>query len=139
MVEPSPTSRSTSRTNGGATTPAGCRRPRRSGWAARWRASPWRGARCNPRGACRGDGVARAALLVATPTLVLFGALSDRIGRKPIILAGFLLAAVTYFPLYSALGASVEPGHVSYLMAVLVVAVLVSYVGMVYGPIAAFL
>ena len=80
-----------------------------------------------------------AALLIATPTLVLFGALSDRIGRKPIILAGFLLAAVTYFPLYSALGASVEPGHVSYLMAVLVVAVLVSYVGMVYGPIAAFL
>ena len=80
-----------------------------------------------------------AALLIATPTLVLFGPLSDRIGRKPIILAGFLLAAVTYFPLYSALGASVEPGHVSYLMAVLVVAVLVSYVGMVYGPIAAFL
>src|SRR5215212_5879161 len=45
-----------------------------------------------------------AALLIATPTLVFFGALSDRIGRKPIILAGLLLAAVTYYPLYRALG-----------------------------------
>lgn len=80
-----------------------------------------------------------AALLIATPTLVLFGWLSDLIGRKPIILAGFLLAAVTYYPLYTLLGVYAEPGRVNYPMAILVVAVLVSYVGMVYGPIAAFL
>jgi hypothetical protein len=39
-------------------------------------------------------------LLLGTPFFVLFGWLSDRIGRKPIILAGFLLAAVTYFPIF---------------------------------------
>jgi len=43
------------------------------------------------------------ALLLATPFFVLFGRLSDRIGRKPIILAGCLIAALTYFPLFRAL------------------------------------
>ncbi|MBV8925478.1 MAG: MFS transporter [Bradyrhizobium sp.] len=40
------------------------------------------------------------ALALGTPFFVIFGLLSDRIGRKPIILAGFLLAAVTYFPIF---------------------------------------
>ncbi|MES1155855.1 MAG: MFS transporter [Pseudorhodoplanes sp.] len=40
------------------------------------------------------------ALALATPFFIVFGILSDKIGRKPIILAGFLLAAVTYFPLF---------------------------------------
>lgn len=44
-----------------------------------------------------------AALLIATPFFIVFGAMSDRIGRKPIILAGCLIAAATYFPLFSAL------------------------------------
>jgi MFS family permease len=41
-----------------------------------------------------------AALLIGTPFFILFGSLSDRIGRKPIVLAGCLLAAVTYIPIF---------------------------------------
>ena len=44
--------------------------------------------------------VMAAALLIATPFFVVFGALSDRIGRKKIVLAGCLLAALTYFPIF---------------------------------------
>jgi MFS family permease len=40
------------------------------------------------------------ALLFATPFFVIFGILSDRIGRKPIIMAGCLIAALTYFPIF---------------------------------------
>jgi MFS family permease len=43
------------------------------------------------------------SLLLATPFFLVFGALSDRIGRKPIIMGGLLLAAVTYFPLFRAI------------------------------------
>jgi MFS family permease len=78
-------------------------------------------------------------LIIGTPTLILFGWLSDIIGRKPVILGGFLVAAVTYYPLYVWLGSVTQPGHINYPIAVLIVAILVSYVGMVYGPIGAFL
>jgi MFS family permease len=49
------------------------------------------------------------ALALATPAFVLFGWLSDRIGRKPIIMAGCLLAALTYFPLFHALTLYANP------------------------------
>src|SRR6201988_54561 len=80
-----------------------------------------------------------AGLIIGTPTLILFGWLSDIIGRKPIILGGFLLAAVTYYPLYTLLGSLTQPGSVNMPIAILIVAILVCYVGMVYGPIGAFL
>ena len=44
-----------------------------------------------------------AALLIGTPFFIVFGSLSDKIGRKPIIMAGCLLAALTYFPIFKAL------------------------------------
>ncbi|MEO6921233.1 MAG: MFS transporter [Collimonas sp.] len=43
------------------------------------------------------------ALLLGTPFFVIFGSLSDRIGRKPIIMVGCLIAALTYFPIFSGL------------------------------------
>ena len=78
-------------------------------------------------------------LVIATPSLVFFGWLSDIIGRKPVILGGFLLAAVTYYPLYLWLGSVTQPGNINMPIAVLIIAILVCYVGMVYGPIGAFL
>ena len=83
--------------------------------------------------------IVMAGLLIATPTLILWGWVSDLIGRKPVILGGFLLAAVTYYPLYAWLGAVTQPNNINYPVAVLIVAILVNYVGMVYGPIGAFL
>jgi MFS family permease len=49
------------------------------------------------------------ALLLGTPAFVLFGWLSDKIGRKPIIMAGCLLAVLTYFPLFHALTRYANP------------------------------
>jgi MFS family permease len=80
-----------------------------------------------------------AGLIIGTPTLILFGWLSDHIGRKPVILGGMLLAAVTYYPLYSWLGSVTRPGNINMPIAIIIVAILVAYVGMVYGPIGAFL
>jgi MFS family permease len=50
-----------------------------------------------------------AALIIGTPLYVMFGWLSDRIGRLKIILAGCLVAALTYFPLFAALTHYVNP------------------------------
>jgi MFS family permease len=75
------------------------------------------------------------ALALATPLFLVFGGLSDRIGRKKVIMAGLLLAATTYFPIYH--GMKANPGN----WPVLIVLVFfqVVWVTMVYGPIAAFL
>ncbi|SAL84915.1 transmembrane transport protein [Caballeronia arvi] len=50
-----------------------------------------------------------AALLIGTPMIVFFGSLSDRLGRKPVILLGFLLAIVLYFPIFHGLTKFANP------------------------------
>ena len=93
------------------------------------------------------------ALGLATPFFIFFGWLSDKIGRKPIILGGCLIAAITYFPIFSAMHGLTNPipGTDAAGKAIMVaqspnlvgltalVFVMVLYVTMVYGPIAAFL
>jgi len=50
-----------------------------------------------------------ASLIIGTPFFIVFGSLSDKIGRKPIIMAGCLLAALTYFPVFGALTKAANP------------------------------
>jgi MFS family permease len=49
------------------------------------------------------------SLLIGTPFFIVFGSLSDKIGRKPIIMAGCLLAALTYFPVFRMLAEAANP------------------------------
>lgn len=80
------------------------------------------------------------ALALATPFFIVFGALSDRIGRKPVMMVGNLLGAVLTIPIFMTMrhftpaGGNYQP-----VMLVLCAFVLVLFVTMVYGPIAAFL
>jgi MFS family permease len=55
------------------------------------------------------NGLVASALLLGTPFFILFGWLSDKIGRKPIIMLGCVLAALTYMPLFKALTVAANP------------------------------
>lgn len=79
--------------------------------------------------------IVATALFFAMPFFVIFGALSDRIGRLKIMMAGNLIAALTYLPIYHAMKAHAN----DHAILTLLVFVQVVYVTMVYGPIAAFL
>lgn len=92
--------------------------------------------------------ITAGALLLGTPFFILFGSLSDKIGRKKIMMAGCLIAALSYIPIYKgmahAAGYNAEnpamPLHEpNILLLVLYIFIQVIFVTMVYGPIAAFL
>jgi MFS family permease len=75
------------------------------------------------------------ALLLGAPFFLVFGALSDRIGRKPIMIAGFALAVITYVPVFTWLGTYKD----NPVILTILVFYMVILVTMAYGPIAAFL
>jgi MFS family permease len=95
------------------------------------------------------------AIVLATPFFIFFGRLSDRIGRKPIILGGCLIAALSYYPIYNLMFAAANPvlnpktdpaitstyisANPNIAMLIALVWIQVVFVTMVYGPIAAFL
>jgi MFS family permease len=81
--------------------------------------------------------IVAVALLFGAPLFIVFGSLSDRIGRKKIMMAGNLIAAISYYPIYHAMKTYSEP--MNPVMLTVLVFVQVIFVTMVYGPIAAFL
>jgi len=80
------------------------------------------------------------SLVIGTPFFVLFGALSDRIGRKKVMMAGNLLAAIFIIPIFRLMWRFTPAGGTYDAVALTAcVFVLVLFVTIVYGPIAAFL
>jgi MFS family permease len=84
--------------------------------------------------------IVAVAILFGMPFFTVFGALSDKIGRLKIMMAGNLIAALTYLPIYHAMkSAGADPKNPNMPVLILLVFIQVIYVTMVYGPIAAFL
>ncbi len=79
--------------------------------------------------------IVAVALALGTPFFIVFGALSDRWGRKKIMMAGNLVAALSYYPIYQAMNAFKDNS----IALTALVFIQVIFVTMVYGPIAAFL
>jgi MFS family permease len=84
--------------------------------------------------------IVAVAIFFGMPFFTVFGALSDKIGRLKIMMAGNLIAALTYLPIYHAMkSAGADPKNPNMPLLMLLVFIQVIYVTMVYGPIAAFL
>ena len=94
--------------------------------------------------------VIAASLVVGTPLFVVFGSLSDRVGRKVIMLGGIALAAIFYYPLFAWMSdivgkegtmvdGAVQLTNWGKIELAFVCCLLVTFAAMAYGPIAAFL
>ncbi len=77
------------------------------------------------------------AVAIGTPFFIFFGWLSDKVGRKKILMLGFLLAAIAFYPIYLGIAYFAHPLNFPALVALVVVQLI--FASMAYGPLAAFL
>jgi len=81
--------------------------------------------------------IVAVAVVIGTPAFVLFGSLSDRIGRKKLMMAGNLLSALSYFILYRTMTSFSSPLNAPAIVAV--IALMIAFAAMITGPVASFL
>ncbi|HEX6575271.1 MAG TPA: MFS transporter [Gemmatimonadaceae bacterium] len=86
----------------------------------------------------RAYAIVAIAVLIGTPTFVLFGALSDRWGRKKIMMAGNLLSAISYYALYRVIHNATTP-DLNAPVIIAVIVLMIAFAAMVTGPVASFL
>ena len=77
------------------------------------------------------------AVVIGTPAFVIFGRLSDRIGRKKLMMAGNVFSALTYFVFYKAMTSFATPLNAPAIIAI--IAVMIAFAAMITGPVASFL
>jgi len=82
-------------------------------------------------------GILAVSLVIGTPAFVLFGTLSDRLGRKRLMMAGNLIAALSYFALYRGIVSFANPLNAPAI--VLLIVIQIAIAAMITGPVAAFL
>jgi MFS family permease len=82
-------------------------------------------------------GIVAVAVVIGTPAFIIFGRLSDRIGRKKLMMAGNLLSAISYFVLYRTITAYSAPLNAPVIIAV--IALMIAFAAMITGPVASFL
>ena len=82
-------------------------------------------------------GIVAVSLVIGTPAFVFFGALSDRVGRKRLMMLGNLLGGIGYFALYRAIAHFAHPMNAPAIVSLIVIQIVIA--AMITGPIAAFL
>jgi MFS family permease len=79
------------------------------------------------------------AVAMGTPFFVYFGSLSDRIGRKKLLMAGNLLSGLSYFAFYRVIHNAAAQSSINAPLIVVVIVVMIAFAAMITGPIASFL
>ncbi|MEO7502844.1 MAG: MFS transporter, partial [Gemmatimonadaceae bacterium] len=82
-------------------------------------------------------GILAVSLVIGFPTFIVFGTLSDRIGRKRLMMAGNLIGALSYFAIYRGIVSFSDPLNAPAIILLIVLQITIA--AMITGPVAAFL